>query len=121
MTELRQLVNEYITGTIVYADFRRAMVERFQSVRNTDQTVQNTVNAIADASADYSEGLLTEDQLKENLSQIVQQAGQVTVQNYTISIYGSGSYVRTGSSIDVLARGVALGQPFDIGLSSVSV
>lgn len=72
MKELLQLVRQYVAGEIDYPAFRRAMVAGFQSSRNADLAIQNAVNAIADASMDFSESLISQEELKRKVVLAVQ-------------------------------------------------
>ena len=68
MNELRTLVQRYaVANEIDYPAFRSAMVERFQSKRNPNPLLQKTVEMIGDECFDFSEGLIEETQLQQNL------------------------------------------------------
>jgi hypothetical protein len=90
MKELRELVRQYVAGEIDYSAFRRAMVVRFQSKRNADP-VQNAVNAIGDACADFSESLLPEPNLKEALTRAIAESDPRTT---AIALFDPSNFAR---------------------------
>lgn len=68
MKELCQLVQRYIDGSIDIAEFRRAFVMGYLTVRSADSKTWNLAIAVESACDDFLQGILSEPALKKTLS-----------------------------------------------------
>jgi len=76
MKELRELVRQYIAGDMPFADFRRSMVVQFLTARNAEAAAESVSSAIDVDCSDFSEGMISEEQLKRSLVSRVQPSAQ---------------------------------------------
>lgn len=98
MTDLRKLAMRYVEGEIDFPTFRRAFVVDFLTTESTVPSVQMAVGSIESESADFSEGMLTEDLLKSRLKEIVKAncaSRQQAVELSSSSFQSMGSTVIT--------------------------
>jgi hypothetical protein len=72
MKELLRVLRQYVTAEIDFESFRREMVVRYLSARNLDSTTESTATTVDAACSDFSEGLISEVDLKNRLSRLGQ-------------------------------------------------
>ena len=75
MTELRQLVLDYVEGRKTLTQFRRDFVIRFLTVANPDAAIERAANRIESECADFSLKLISETELKARLTKAVEETG----------------------------------------------
>lgn len=68
MTRLSELIDWYVSGVTQFPDFRRAFVMEFLSVASGDAATWSTVLQIESDCDDFAEGVISESELKLNLS-----------------------------------------------------
>lgn len=68
MTELRKLVERYVSGEVQFPEFRRAFVMDFLAVASQEPATWSVVLRIESECDDFAQGIITESQLKSNIS-----------------------------------------------------
>lgn len=75
MTGFCNLVEQYVDdGCIDFQSFRRAFAQKFLTTESTDPDIRVGVLSIESECADFSEGLITEAELKRRLSVVLNTA-----------------------------------------------
>lgn len=70
LSELRSLVRRYVDGEVAYDEFRSEFVPQYLSVRHEDVRIEQDVCAIERDCSDYDEGDISEQELREYLSEV---------------------------------------------------
>jgi len=99
MNGLRKLVKQYTVGESQFPEFRRAFVTRFLAIADKDPVKWSTVMQMESEFDDFAEGVISEDQLKLNLTAKLNSSTSVLHVAGVQSLNISGSLLSAGQPI----------------------
>lgn len=100
MKELRQLVMRFVDREIDFPEFRRAFVERFLTTADSDPDNWKAIAEVESACADFSEGLLVDQDLRNCLrSKTASPLIIGDAQFYAVASSGTSSTTLPGSAV----------------------